>query len=188
MAGGVFCAVAAVLHSLQPVGCVLAECDAGVPMRSGTPLVGALGTAASILILIGIAGLTALGRREGRHLRLASVGLAGVLIGFALLALSSLIQAFFFNGDFPGMPYFVFPGLLALITGLVLIGIFIIRSRVLPRWLGIVLVVSSVALLAANEQYQTVLLAIPFGLAMMATGWFMWSAGRQPGVVHSRLA
>lgn len=188
MAGGLFCAVASVLHSLQPVGCVLAECDAGIPMRSGTPLAGALGAAASILIVLGVAGLTVLGCREGRHLMLANIGLAGILFGFALLAVSMLIQAFFFNGDFPGMPYFVIPGLLAVVAGFVVTGIFIIRSRVLPKWLGIFLALSSVVLLAANEQYQTVLLAIPFGLAMIATGWFMWSAGRQPGVARSRLA
>jgi hypothetical protein len=186
--GGLFCAVAAALHSLQPVGCVLAECDGAQPMRSGTPLVGALGTAATLLILIGIAGLTVLAGREGSHVRLAKAGLASTLIGFTLLAVAGLIQALFFAGDFPGMPYFVVPGLLAVVAGLVLIGIFIVRSRVLPRWLGVFLVVSSVALLAANEQAQTVLLAIPFGVAMMATGYFMWSGGRQPELGRRRLA
>lgn len=183
--GGLFCVAAAVLHSLQPVGCVLAECDAGKPMRSGTPLVGALGTAATLLILIGIAGLAVLANKEGRHVRLAKAGLASTLIGFALLAVAGLIQGFFFAGDFPGMPYFVIPGLLAAVTGLVLIGIFIVRSRVLPKWLGVFLVVSSVALLAANEQTQTVLLAIPFGVAMIVAGYLMWSSGSHPGVTHS---
>lgn len=186
--GGLFCAVAAVLHSLQPVGCVLAECDAGKSMRSGTPLVGALGTAATLLILVGIAGLTVLASKEGRHVKLAKVGLASTLVGFALLAVAGLIQAFFFAGDFPGMPYFVVPGLLAVVTGLVLIGIFIIRSRVLPKWLGVFLVVSSLALLAANEQAQTVLLAIPFGVAMMVAGYLMWSSGSHPAVARSRPA
>lgn len=114
--GGFFCAVAAFLHSLEPVGCVLAECDAGQPLRIGTPLIGTLGAKASVLILIGVAGLTVLGRGEGRHLRLANVGLTGILIGFALLALASLIQTFLFDGDFPGMPYFVLPGVLAVIV------------------------------------------------------------------------
>lgn len=50
------------------------------------------------------------------------------------------------------MPYFVIPGLLAVIIGFVFIGILILRSGVLPLSLGVVLVVSSVALLAAKEQ------------------------------------
>lgn len=186
--GGFFCGVAAVLHSLQPVGCVLAECNGGQPMRSGTPLVGVLGAAASVLVLTGVVGLTVLARRAGRYPRIANIGLAGLLVGFALLAAAGLIQALFFDGDFPGMPYLVVPGLFAVVAGLILIGFFVIRSRVLPRWLGVFLVASSFALLAANEQAQTVLLAIPFGLAMMVTGYFMWTAERQPGATRSRLA
>lgn len=188
MLGGLSCAVSATLHSLEPVGCVFDGCAQGQPMRSGTPLVGALGSAASILILAGVVGLTMLVRRQGRHLKLANVGLASVFTGFTLLAAGGLMQALFFDGDFPGMPYVVIPGLLATVLGLVLIGIFIIRSRVLPKWLGISLVVSSVALLAANEQTQAVLLAVPFGLAMVAAGYFMWTGGRQPERTRTRLA
>jgi hypothetical protein len=48
------------------------------------------------------------------------------------LAGCGLIQALFFSGDFPGMPYIVIPALLGLVAGLLLIGIFILRSDVLP--------------------------------------------------------
>lgn len=65
-----------------------------------------------------------------------------------------------------------------MITGWALIGVFIFRSGVLPRWLGIVLAASSVVLLAANEQTAAVLLVIPFGLAVAATGFFMWTHGQ----------
>lgn len=129
-----------------------------------------------------------LARRQGRHLKLVNVGLASIFTGFALLAAGGLTQALFFDGDFPGMPYVVIPGLLATVLGFVLIGIFIIRSRVLPKWLGISLVVGSVALLAANEQTQAVLLAVPFGLAMVAAGYFLWTGGRQPERTRTPLA
>lgn len=66
------------------------------------------------------------------------------------------------------------PGILAVIAGFVLVALFILRSGVLPRWLGLFLLVSSVLLLAANEQTVTVLLAIPFGLAVATVGVYMW--------------
>jgi hypothetical protein len=55
--------------------------------------------------------------------------------------------------------------------------IIILRSGVFPRWLGIFFVVSTVALLAANEQTPTVLLAIPYGLAMVVAGYYMVAGG-----------
>ncbi|MCO4261442.1 hypothetical protein NG697_00515 [Pseudarthrobacter sp. MDT3-26] len=119
--------------------------------------------------------MTLLARRSGQYLKLANAGLITAAVGFILLFTGALIQTAFFAGNFPGMPYFVIPGLLAIIAGLLMIGVFILRSGVLPRWLGIFFVVSTVALLAANEQTPAVLLAIPFGLAMVAAGYYMWA-------------
>ncbi|MDQ5861698.1 MAG: hypothetical protein M3536_05485 [Actinomycetota bacterium] len=119
--------------------------------------------------------MTLLARRSGQYLKLANAGLITAAVGFMLLFTGMLIQTAFFAGDFPGMPYFVIPGLLAVIAGFLMIGVFILRSGVLPRWLGIFFVVSTVALLAANEQTPAVLLAIPFGLAMVVAGYYMWA-------------
>ena len=174
--GGLLCALAAALHSLEPAGCIGLECDTR-PMRSGTALVSVLGAAATVFILIGMAGLMIMARRSGRHTKLANAGLITAAAGFAVLLLGALIQAFFFSGDFPWMPFFVIPGLIGVIAGFVLIGVFILRSGLLPRWLGIFLVVSSVLLLAANEQTAAVLFAVPFGLAVATVGFFMWTTG-----------
>lgn len=176
MIGGVLCALAAGLHNLEPIGCIGLQCETRA-MRSATGFVPLAGSAASLLILVGIAGMTLLARRSGRHRKLANTGLIAAAVGFVVLFTGALIQTAFFSGDFPGMPYFVIPGLLAVIAGLLMIGAFILRSGVLPRWLGIFFVVSTVALLAANEQTPAVLLAIPFGLAMVAAGYFMWARG-----------
>lgn len=180
--GGLLCSLAAVLHSFEPSGCIGLECDTR-PMRSATALVSALGAAATLFILIGMAGLIVMARRSGRHRKLANAGLITAAAGFAILALGVLVQAVFFSGDFPWMPFFVIPGVIGVIAGFLLIGIFILRSGLLPRWLGIFLAVSSVLLLAANEQTAAVLLAVPFGLAVATVGFFMWTTGER---AHAR--
>ena len=176
MVGGALGVLAAFLHSLEPTGCIGLECETR-PMRSGTGFVGLAGSVASLLVLIGVGGLTMLARRSGGFTRLANAGLICAAAGFIWLFAGVLIQALAFGGDFPWMPYFVIPGMLAVIAGLLLMGIFILRSGVLPRWLGILFIVSTVALVAANEQTAAVLLAVPFALAMVAAGYFMWSGG-----------
>jgi hypothetical protein len=177
--GGLLGGLAALLHSLEPIGCIGWECETRA-LRSATGVVPVVAPVATILTLIGIAGLTWVARQAGRYKKLANAGVIYAAAGLAVLFLGGLIQAVFFNGDFPGMPFLVIPGLLAVTTGFVLIGVFILRSGVLPRWLGIFLLVSSVLLLAANEQTITVLLAIPFGLAVATVGVFMWTMGDRP--------
>ncbi len=171
--GGVLCGLAALLHSFEPIGCIGPECDTR-PMRVATGMVPVISPVATILILIGIAGLTWLARQAGRYKNLGNAGVICAVAGLAVLFLSGLIQAIFFNGDSPWMPFFVISGILAVIAGFVLVALFILRSGVLPRWLGLFLLVSSVLLLAANEQTVTVLLAIPFGLAVATVGVYMW--------------
>ena len=135
---------------------------------------------AALLVLIGIAGLTLMARQSPRFKKLAGSGLISAAAGLALLFLGALIQAALFDGDFPWMPLFIIPGVLGLIVGFVLIEVFVIRSAVLPRWLGVFLVASSLVLLAANEQTAAVLLAISFGLAVATVGFFMWNQGTPP--------
>ena len=89
--------------------------------------------------------------------------------------IATVIQAIFFGGDFPLMPHFVIPGLLALVVGFVLVGIAILRAGVLPRWVAVLIIVGALAMLAANEQTARVLLMIPFGVAWVAVGYVLWS-------------
>lgn len=119
----------------------------------------------------GIAGMTLLARRSGQRRKLATTGLITAAAGFVLLFAGEIIQSAFF----------VVPGMLAVIAGFLMIGVLILRSGIFPRWLGILFLVSTVALLAANEQTPAVLLAIPFGLAMMTAGYFMVSGGGRTG-------
>lgn len=176
--GGIFWVVAVILHSMAPTGCVGAEC-AIQPMRATTPLVAGIGATAALFIMIGMAGLVFVARRIGRHRRLADAGLIVAAVGFGILLLAVLLQAVFFDGDMPGMPFFVMPGFIGVIIGFALIAIFILRSAFLPPWLGVFLVAAAVLLIGANEQTAAVLFAVPFGVAVSTVGLFMWSAGER---------
>jgi hypothetical protein len=80
------------------------------------------------------------------------------------------------------MPGFVIFTLLALTVGGALLGWTVLRSRVLPRWAGVLLILGLVPLFWANEQTDSILLAIPFGLAWIAVGTLLVSKprGRTP--------
>jgi hypothetical protein len=59
------------------------------------------------------------------------------------------------------MPQFVIPGLLAMVFGFLLVGIAILRSEVLPRWVAVLIIGGALAMLGANEQTARVLRMIP---------------------------
>ena len=110
-----------------------------------------------------------------------------VAIGLVTLLAGGLIQALFFSGDFPGIPYIVIPALLGLVVGLLLIGIFILRSGVLPRWLGISFMVSLRRSCGRPmNRLPAVLLFIPFGLAMVAAGYLIWTGETRYAVAPVR--
>ena len=69
------------------------------------------------------------------------------------------------------MPLVVLPGGLALLVGLLIVGIVILRADILPRWSAVLLVLGTLAMLGLNDQDARVLLAIPFGIAWMGVGY-----------------
>lgn len=180
MLGGVLWMIGAVIHASKPRGCVAEEC-AFRPMRESGALDGILMLLSLLLFAVGAAGLVILARSAGRF---GKTGKAGAVIGAAgaaLLVVASLIQFIFFGGDFLLMPTFVIPGLLALVIGFVLLGVAILRSRVLPRWAAALLIIGALVMLGSNEQTARVLLTIPLGVAWVATGYVLWSgAGGAP--------
>src|SRR6266702_2254878 len=72
--------------------------------------------------------------------------------------------------DFPLMPFFVIPGWLALIMGFLLLGSALLRARMVPRWAGVLLLLSALVLLGFNDQDVRVLLAVPLGLSWVVVG------------------
>ena len=173
MLGGALLVVSALLIASMPRGCIGDECAAR-PMRD-TGTVGALLMLALLLVVIGMAGLVIRARNAGRFGVLGKTGATVGAVGVALPVIGSLIQGILYDGDYPLMPYFVIPGVLALVVGFVLLGIAVLRARVLPRWAAVLLVVGSLAMLGFNDQNAQALMAVPFGVAWMAVGYVLWS-------------
>ena len=132
------------------------------------------------LILAGMAGLALRTRQTGSFGRFGWTGVVAGVVGAAVLVGAILVQAGLFGGDSSLMPFFVIPGGLALIIGFSLVGIAVLRARVLPGWTSALLVASTVAMVGFNDQNAWVLLEVPFALAWAAAGYILWSGGRDP--------
>ena len=174
MLGGALWVIGTLIHASKPRGCIAEEC-ASRPMRESGVLDGTLMLLSLLLFAAGAVGLVVLARHSGPFGKMGNAGVVIGAVGAGLLVISGLIQAIFFGGDFPLMPYFVIPGVLALIVGFVLLGIAILRAGVLPRWAALSLVVGALAMLGFNEQTALALMAIPLGVAWVAVGYALWS-------------
>jgi hypothetical protein len=179
MLGGALWVFVNVIHASKPRGCIAEQC-ALRPMRDTGALEGILMLLSLMLFVAGAAGLLVLARRLGRFGKLGNAGAAIGVVGVAVLVLAGLIQALFFNGDFPLMPGFVVPGVLAVIVGFVLLGIAILRAGVLPRWAALLFIVGALAMLGFNEQTWRTLMALPLGVAWVAVGYVLWSGVGTP--------
>jgi hypothetical protein len=184
MLGGALFVLSAVLIASMPRGCIGGECAARTMRETGAA--GALLMLALLLIVVGMAGLVIRARNAGRFGALGKTGAVVAAVGVALPLIGSLVQGVLYGGDYPLMPYFVIPGVLALVTGFVLLGIAVLLATVLPRWAAALLVVGSLAMLGFNDQNAQALLAIPNGIAWIAVGYVLWSgeAPRQPARVR----
>lgn len=179
MLGGALWVIGTLIHASKPRGCIAQEC-ASRPMRESGLLDGTLMLLSLLLFAAGAVGLVILARRLGRFGKMGNAGVFIGAVGAALLVISGLIQAIFFGGDFPLMPYFVIPGVLALIAGFVPLGIAILRAGVLPRWAALLLIVGALAMLGFNEQTALALMAVPLGVAWAALGYALWSGVGAP--------
>ena len=173
--GGLLWILAAVVSALKPVGCIGAECSLpGRSMRAGSAVDALLLIAAVLLIGLGAAAVTD-AMRTGRFGTFGRVGVASSALGLLLIACGLVVQAFVFGGDFPYMPMVVIPGALAVVIGLLLLGVAILGTGVLPRWAGVLLILGTLALLGFNDQNAQALMAVPFGIAWLGVGYALWS-------------
>jgi hypothetical protein len=167
--GGAAWTAAGVIHASQPRGCVGDECSAW-QMREATTGTSLLVALAGVMLVASLAGLVLLVRRHGRLGRMGVVGATFCGVGVVVLGLAAALQQFVFGVDFRWMPAFVLPGVAALVVGLALVAATVLRSRILPSWVGAGLLIGAVLLVGANEQTAAILLAVPFGLALLAAG------------------
>lgn len=180
--GGILWVVAAMVTASKPRGCIADECAYRTMRETGT-LVPILTLAAVGLIAVGLAGLVVLASRSGSFGRLGRTGLVIIVLGGALAATGTMMNAW--NSSL--VPAFIIPGLLAIIVGFVLLGIAVLAARVLPRWAAVALILGSLCMLAFNDQNAQVLFGIPFGMAWVVTGYALWSARSDAASRSSRV-
>ncbi len=170
MLGGALLVLGAVITAAMPRGCIAEEC-AVRPMRDTSGLA-PISILSALLVAAGLAGMVVLVRHAGRFGRLGRASLIVIAIGAALLVIGTVLNAW----DSSLVPAFIIPGILVLISGVLLLAIAVLRSRVLPRWAAVLLIVGALAMLGFNDQNWQALMAIPFGIAWVGVGYALWSS------------
>ena len=168
MLGGILWIVSALITVSKPRGCIGLECEVSA-MRDTSDVTPFL-LLALLLTAVGLAGVAILARNTGRFGQLVKAGVALYVVGFGLFVLGTVLTAI-------SEVFWVLmlPAGLALIVGLVLTGIAVFRTGVLPRWVAVLLVIGTLAMLGFNDQTAEALMAIPFGVAWLAVGYALWS-------------
>src|SRR5215217_996935 len=125
-----------------------------------------------VLLAIGLV-LTAAGLVGPHALQKESYGLlgrAGFYIAVASLLARALRDVIFLAGNQTLLHWIVWPSVLGMMVGLVLMGTATVRARVLPRWYGLALIVSILPVLLPIRALGTAL----FGMIMLALGFALW--------------
>ena len=68
--------------------------------------------------------------------------------------------------------------------GFLLLGSALLRARMVPRWAGVLLLLSALVLLGFNDQDVRVLLAVPLGLSWVVVGSCLWATQDGPQGGH----
>ncbi len=161
LTGGAAWTAAILLHAVQPRGCVQDECLVR-PEReaaSATPWLLLLAAAALVAFLLTLVALLA---RSGDLGWTGYAGVAACGLGLAALAVAALPEL---RDQLRPLPMMA-----AIAVGLALLGWTAMRSYLVPTWAGIALLVGVLMLVGVSEQTARVLLALPLGMAWVATG------------------
>lgn len=179
MLGGVLIVAYAVSLALKPRGCIAEECVGG-QIREAGPLDSVLLMSALVLFAAASMGIVLLGRIDGKRERLGKIGAVVVVVALAALLLGGILGSAF--GADSSLMYFsiIFPAVVVLVRGFLLVGAGVMRAGFLPRWSGAVLLLATLLLFAANDQTERILFVIPFGLAWAVLGGLMWAGKSAP--------
>jgi hypothetical protein len=187
--GGTAWTLGCFVHNSLPQGCIADACEGphALPMRGSSPVAVAFFTVAGVMLAVSGVGLLVLTRRHGGRGRAALVAvLAGGLGGALLLAAG--IVSWFVDSDWSGMPALVVPGVVLVAVGAALLGWIVLRARLLPTPLALLLLFSALLLPLANEQTSRILLAVPFGVAWFVAGVTVGAHRTSVGVRAARSA
>jgi hypothetical protein len=110
-----------------------------------------------VLIVLGLPAILHMHRDRSRTL--TTIGYAGILIPMVVLNIGEgCVEAFVKpyltkhgglpSSDLPGLDAFEAPALLTMLVGLICLGIAVFRSRTLPRWVGVLFILSPLVGLA----------------------------------------
>lgn len=160
--GGLCLIAYGIVQAMQPPGCIAEEC-VGRTYRSAGALEGFLLVAGLLLIIGATLGFRAVHPAGARVVRIAAVVAAtGMFFGFVLMG--------------SGLYFVGFALAVGGILAYAVMGIGLVVARVLPAWAGVMLTVSALLLLGANDQNERVLFVVPFGLAWLVLGALLWTS------------
>jgi hypothetical protein len=162
--GGAAWAAFALLAHSRPTGCVGDACFSGGAVRETGDLSGLLVGGA----VLTVAALTLLARRARPNFALRA-GSWVALAGTALLMLAVALPLDVLSAETKWWAL-VYPGALAVMTGIALSACGALRARVFAVPIGAFLLVSAIALFGFNDQDSRVLLLLPYALAACAAG------------------
>lgn len=164
IAGGLFLTVSAIMQSLQPPGCI-AEACVGRTYRSAGPIEGLLFLAGMMLIVGATFGFLALVSSGSRGARIVRIGAA--VAGLAM----------FLGVVLMGVAYYIaFSLVLLAVIAYAALGTGFAVSQAVPAWAGVMLTVTALLLMAANDQNERILFVVPFGVTWVVLGALLWTA------------
>lgn len=167
LAGAAWVAACLAQNAL-PEGCIGDAC-ATHPMRGDSPLVNVLLGSALMLLAVAGVGLLLLSGPAARRTLLARAAAGSSAAGMLLLVAAGVASSV--DNTWNGMPALVVPGIVLLALGLVLVGVLVLRSGVLPWWTAALLVVTTAVLPFGNfETTPRTWMFVPFGLAWLVAG------------------
>jgi hypothetical protein len=166
---GLALSAASYVQSTLPIGCVGDECSYR-PMRPDSAAADACYVVTLVALVLAALGLGLLLLRRRALGRLGAVAVGLIAVGAIAATLANLVQAAFFHGDLHAMPAIFLPSVAAVVIGLAVLMVLVIRARLVPLWAGALVGLSVLLVPFGNEENTTVLLDIPLGLAMALAG------------------
>jgi hypothetical protein len=166
---GLSLAAASVVESRLPIGCVGAQCDLR-PQRPVSPTADAFYVVALALLVVAAGGLGLLLLRRRRLGRAGVVAVSLIAAGAVVVVGANVVQSLFFDGDLSAMPALLLPAVGAVVLGFAVLMVVVIRARLVPLWAGVLVGLAVLVLPFGDQENTTVLLDVPFGLALALAG------------------